>query len=272
MIGDKTISILGCGWLGLPLARHLIQLGFSVKGSTTSSDKLSLLKEAKIEPFLLTAAPQLDGEDKDLFFQSKILFLNIPFRRNLENPDYYKQQIDSVITHIEKSPVEFVIFASSTSVYPASVEEAVEDLSFVADNPRSEILRKVEQSLLDNPNFQVTGIRFAGLYGGERKIGRILEGRKGLPDGDSPVNLIHLDDCVEIVTQIIRMDMRGEIINACSDGHPVKKEIYTQAAVHYGLEPPQFSDQPPARFKMVSNAKLKEKLNYSFKYPDPLHF
>lgn len=29
----KTISILGCGWLGLPLGQHLVQQGYHIKGS-----------------------------------------------------------------------------------------------------------------------------------------------------------------------------------------------------------------------------------------------
>ena len=47
------ISILGCGWLGFPLAKKLIEIGFEVKGSTTSENKLALLKSNNIEPFLL---------------------------------------------------------------------------------------------------------------------------------------------------------------------------------------------------------------------------
>jgi len=271
-MSDRKISILGCGWLGLPLARHLIQIGFSVKGSTTTSNKLSLLQESKIDPFLLEAIPHLTGQAIDSFFQSQILFLDIPFRRGLEDPGFYKQQIDSIITYIEVSPVEFVIFASSTSVYPASIKEAVEDDPIVPDNLRAEILKGVERSLCDNQNFQTTVIRFAGLYGGERKIGRILAGRTGLTEAQGPVNLIHLEDCIEIVTQIIQKDIRDEILNACSEGHPSRQEIYTKAAVHYGLKPPQFVDQPQTRFKIISNTKLKEKLNYTFKRPDPLKF
>ena len=37
------ISILGCGWLGLPLAKAIVENGFSVKGSTTSSEKIATL-------------------------------------------------------------------------------------------------------------------------------------------------------------------------------------------------------------------------------------
>ena len=45
------ISILGCGWLGLPLAKKLIENGYEVKGSTTSESKLELLKNAGISPY-----------------------------------------------------------------------------------------------------------------------------------------------------------------------------------------------------------------------------
>lgn len=33
-----TVSILGCGWLGLPLAEQLLAEGYSVKGSTTRAE------------------------------------------------------------------------------------------------------------------------------------------------------------------------------------------------------------------------------------------
>ena len=271
-MNDTTVSILGCGWMGLPLARHLVRLGYAVKGSTTSPDKLPILERSKVKPFLIKAAPQMTGQDLEAFFQSKILFLNIPFRRSLKDPRSYKQQLDAVAARVATSPVEFVIFASSTSVYPASLKEALEDVSFIPDNPRSKVLREAVQMFLTNSHFETTVIRFAGLYGGTRQIGRILAGRAGLPDAQGPVNLIHLDDCVDIVARIIAKDIRGEIFNACSDGHPARKDIYTEAAGHFGLEPPQFSHQPQIRFKIVSNAKLKERLGYAFKHPDPLDF
>jgi 3-hydroxyisobutyrate dehydrogenase-like beta-hydroxyacid dehydrogenase len=47
------ISILGCGWLGLPLAKALLENGFAVKGSTTSQEKLSVLENSGIQPFLI---------------------------------------------------------------------------------------------------------------------------------------------------------------------------------------------------------------------------
>ena len=49
----RQISILGCGWLGLPLAKSLLQNGFSIKGSTTSLEKISLLESEGIATFLV---------------------------------------------------------------------------------------------------------------------------------------------------------------------------------------------------------------------------
>lgn len=50
----KPISILGCGWLGLPLAKSLLEKGFSVKGSTTSIKKIALLEKFGIHPHIVT--------------------------------------------------------------------------------------------------------------------------------------------------------------------------------------------------------------------------
>jgi nucleoside-diphosphate-sugar epimerase len=60
----KTISILGCGWLGIPLAETLIQKGFSIKGSTTSANKLSVLQNKGIEPFAISL--EADGVEGDI--------------------------------------------------------------------------------------------------------------------------------------------------------------------------------------------------------------
>ena len=53
MNSKKTVSILGCGWLGLPLAKLLIAKGFNVKGSTTSEHKLHTLAQYGIASILV---------------------------------------------------------------------------------------------------------------------------------------------------------------------------------------------------------------------------
>jgi 3-hydroxyisobutyrate dehydrogenase-like beta-hydroxyacid dehydrogenase len=46
----KKISILGCGWLGFPLAKALLEK-VPHQWSTTSPDKISILEKAGIHPF-----------------------------------------------------------------------------------------------------------------------------------------------------------------------------------------------------------------------------
>ncbi len=268
----SNISILGCGWLGFPLARYLLQSGFCVNGSTTTREKISFLKEAGIAPFLVNCDPYVDSKEIQSFFDSAVLFLNIPFRRNLENPYFYKWQIDSVISFVEKSNIGFVIFAGTTAIYPDSLKEALENQPVSPESPRARVLCEVEKALLDNKHFDSTIIRFAGMYGGARKIGRFLSGKKDLGGAESPANLIHLDDCVKIVAEIIRQDIRGEVFNACSDGHPSKKELYMKAALALGVEPPKFMKNEHGSKKVVSNKKLKEFLDYTFKYSDPIEY
>ncbi len=43
---SMTVNILGCGWYGLALAKFFVEKGIIVKGSTTSTEKLSTLAQA----------------------------------------------------------------------------------------------------------------------------------------------------------------------------------------------------------------------------------
>lgn len=270
----RAISILGCGWLGLPLAKHLLALGYPVLGSTTSAEKIPVIQNCGIRPFLLEAAPQLKGEKISAFFNSSLLFLNIPFERHLEDPLFYKKQILSVVEHIHRGAVEFVIFAGSTAVYPETVQEATEDTPFCPPlgNARARVLLEVEQLLLNDPGFKTTVVRFGGLYGPGRPIGRFLAGKKGLSGGERPVNLIHRQDCVRVVCELFGHDVRGEVFNAVSDCHPTREALYAAAAKRAGLEVPEFSSEPRRPYKIVRNDKLKKRLDFVFWHPDPLNF
>ena len=244
-----------------------------VKGSTTTEQKMATLRQESVEPFLIECQPGgLKGERIPSFFKSDILFLNIPFRRNFPDPGIYKEQIEAVVKQLESSAIKFLIFASSTSVYPDSLRDAREDVPFEPETDRSRVLFEIEQSLLKNTHFDTTIIRFAGLCGGERRVGNFLTGQKNLSHGDWPVNLIHLEDCIAIVTEILEQDIRGEIFNACSDQHPARRELYTQAALKRNRNPPGFEPDDKSQGKIVSNEKLKTRLGYHFKYPSPLNF
>ena len=261
-----TVSILGCGWLGEPLARQLVHNGYSVKGSTTTQNKLFLLKKEGVEPYLLSGRPQISGDRIEAFFQSQILVITLPFKRDLSDPRFYLQQIRSIAEKADSSAVEFIVFTSSTSVYPRTTTSAREDEPVAPDNERARVLLETEQLLLSSRHFATTVIRLAGLYGPDRPIARFSTGQ--FEDGEQPLNIIHRDDAVGILGAVITQNLRGEVLNACSDAHPTRKELYLKAAEILRLPTPAFSQTTSGTRKIVSNEKLKRKLRYQFKFPD----
>ncbi len=265
----ETVSILGCGWLGLPLGVYLIKKGYKVKGSTTEPDKLKFIEENGIDPYLIILDPEIRGANYDEFLKCDVLIIDFPPERRDNIIDYHQDQIKSLVSALRSSKVEHVIFTSSTSVYPDVNREVLEDIEPKPTKPSGKALLKVENLLRESNKFDTTIIRFGGLIGYDRMPGRFLAGRKGLANGDAPVNLIHRDDCIEIIFKIIKNNIWGETFNACADLHPTRRQYYTEQAKLIGLAPPSFNESEALSYKIVSNKKLKEVLGYKFKYPDP---
>lgn len=274
-MAKKSISILGCGWMGFPLAQHLISKDWDVHGSTTTEEKLKTLKQAGIVPYHISFDPDLQCMDCDDFWQSEILFLNIPpGRRHPDVEERYPAQIKSVLDQVQKGDTEWIIFAGSTSVYPSNSNLVEEDDASRGDDVRASgrALMHAEDLLHSSHGFDTTILRFGGLYGYDRHPANYLKGKKGLKNGSAPVNLIHRDDCIQIIDRILKKDIRGEIYNCVSDGHPPRCEFYKAAADMLGVEPPTFEDSEEGakRTKIVSNLKLKQDLDYTFRYPNPM--
>lgn len=267
------ISILGCGWLGLPLGEHLLEEGHIIKGSTTSGKKLSLLKNKGITPFLITLDPELQCDNCEDFWQADVLVLNIPPSRGREKlMDFHIRQISAMIEQLKKSPISFVVFASSTSVYPdkPGIVDEVDAEAGKAKRNSGNALLEAERLLQSQKEFKTTVLRFGGLYGYDRHPVKYLAGRKNLDGGNAPVNLIHRDDCIAIIQKIIEKNVTGQIFNAVSDGHPPKKMYYPAVAEALGLEPPTFNEDSAENYKIVSNEKVRLILRYDFKYPNPM--
>lgn len=274
----QTISILGCGWLGFPLAEHFNEKGYLVRGSTTTKDKIQLLEQSGIYPYYLTLEPELQGDRIADFLRSDILIVNIPPSSSAgDEPGHHLHQIKSLIGHLRQAPVRWVIYVSSTSVYPSLNRRVTEqDAAPAWDENGDQLrrsgksLRQAEELLIQEESFDTTVLRLCGLYGPDRHPGRFLAGRSGVSGDDAPVNLIHLDDVIGLMDGLVKRDVRGQIFNGCSDEHPTRRELYTLAAQRMGLEPPAFRSEEQPSWKIVDSEKLKTALDYRFRHPDPL--
>ncbi len=268
MTTPKHISILGCGWLGYPLAISLLQQGYRVNGSTTSQPKLAVLERAGIEPFLIDLFSQNSNSALEKFLQSDVLIVSYPPRVKKEGAGPYLASVAALCKAIEKSPVKTILFISSTSVYANSNSEVTEDMMPGPESASGEALLKAEELLLSLKEQETIVLRMAGLVGYERHPGRFLAGKKDLTSGWERTNLIHRDDCIGIMTELLKKNNGRDVLNCCSDTHPLKKDFYTQAAEQVKLEPPVFAKGGKKAYKVVSNKKVKELLGYEFIYGD----
>lgn len=250
---NQKISILGCGWLGLALAIDLIDKGYEVYGSTTSNNRIQELTEKGIKPFLI----DINSIDSDMqnFLISDVLIIAITSKSI--------QDFKTLIKNIEDSEIQKVLFISSTSVYP-NTNGIVNENS----NTSNSTLAKIEKLFITNSSFTTTILRFGGLYGYNRNPGNFIKSSKPIENPEGYINFIHRDDCIEIIEQIIIKNVWNEILNACADNHPTRREFYFKESKKVGHDSIEFNENSNNEYKIIDSQKLKSLLGYKFKYAD----
>ncbi len=249
------LSILGSGWLGLPLAAHFVSRRHVVNASTRTGARLPSIEETGATGFLLDIEALDDSVNG--FLQADILIVNITSK----NIEAFARLVEAVAN----SPVTKVLFVSSTSVYQNVNRVITEsDTGVHSDSP----LLSIEKLFTDNQAFETTVLRFGGLIDQRRHPGRFFASGRTVQNADTPVNLIHFDDCIGIISLIVQQGCWGEVFNASTHTHPSKREFYSRAIELYGGSQPDFVDATEAVGKIISNQKIKRLLNYEFKYPD----
>ncbi|SEQ20117.1 Rossmann-fold NAD(P)-binding domain-containing protein [Flavobacterium urocaniciphilum] len=278
------ISILGCGWLGLPLAKKLIEIGFEVKGSTTSENKLVILKTFSIEPFLIELTEEkIIGNISGFLNESKILIIDIPPGLRKDSGSSlgmtFVNKIKNVLPYIENSTIEKVIFISSTSVYGDAVTIPLisEESDLHPDTESGRQLIEVENIFRNNRNFETIILRFGGLIGNDRNPIKFLAGKTNVANPKAPINFIHQDDCIGIISEMInqyfdKLSMTdshntiwNETYNAVAPNHPTRAAYYTQKAIDFNLPKPEFNETEPSIGKIISSEKIEKILGYTFK-------
>jgi nucleoside-diphosphate-sugar epimerase len=121
-------------------------------------------------------------------------------------------------------------------------------------------------------------LRFSGLYGPGRVIGRAMLERGELIPGDpsSFLNLIHIEDAARAAVAALGA-ARPEPVLLVSDDRPIeRREYYSLVARLLSAPPPRF--QPPSVEKRLAgrdlanrrilNGKMRKSLALSLLYPD----
>lgn len=258
----RKIAILSLGWLGKPLALHLKNTSFEVVGTCASEKTASELTSLEI-PHVLLDLNQTETLPSLLTADTDVVIWCIPPSKIAGN---YGERFAAVSKQFAAKT--HFIFTSTTGVYPDKNMLYTE--SFQPSESEKNELFKAEEVVRNTLLERVTVIRFAGLIGPNRHPATFFAGKKGVSNGDSPVNLIHLKDCIGIIEKIILQQKWGILVNACASVHPSREVYYRKACEHFKLELPTF--EKGGEGKTISNEVSKQVLDYEYIFDDPFQF
>ncbi len=256
------VSICGCGWLGLPLARHLKKAGFRVQGTKRTEAAAQALCDEGIKGFPLTLP--LTNEQLPVtndFFDCDVMVLNVPPGRQTALSMQYASTMLTLCDEAKRRGVQQLIFISTTAVY-GDVKGVITEVT--TPDPITESGKahyEIEQGLIVSWGDRVTILRLAGLFGPNRHPVKFLSGREGIQQGGAPVNLIHQHDCIRAITAILTSQPKQNVFHLASSQHPSRSEYYTTMAKKVGLAIPEFSDNEGGSAKKIDASFSCEQLN-----------
>lgn len=269
----KKVSIIGLGWIGLPLARRLKSQDIQVVGSTTSPDKMERILSEGIDSVLFELNPFPQGKGFQALFQVETLIVNIPPRSRTNGGDFYLEQLKFLRSIIDQSQIKKVIFVSSTGIYPESPNEGEYDENFLLskENCGNSTLLKAEEMMEKDRNFDLTIVRFGGLMGGDRIPGKYFAGKENVA-GHTRVNFIHRIDAVGMLSWILSQELWNDVFNGVTPIHSLRREIYERNHHDLGYAlPASYQPANPGQDRLISGMKIL-KTGFQFEFPDPLDF
>ena len=272
---NKTIALLGAGWLGEPLAHRLLKIGYNVKVATTSEEKASRLRAFGWDTHVLELHPDRISGDTEGFFAADQLILTVPpdGRRDPAVVNTYPAKIQQALQAAQAGGIQQVLFTSSTGIYGEQEGRVTEDNPLQPTTGSGKALVEVEHLLKESYANKATILRLAGLVGGNRQPGRWFAGKEEVAGGEQFVNLVHREDVLAAIERVVVHAHWGHTLNICADQHPTKVNFYPVASKAIGLATPTFiTDFGQSQGQIIDNTRGKTVMAFAYRYPNPLAF
>lgn len=256
------IGIIGLGWLGLPLAKSLLNKGFHVIGTTRSRTI-----ELSHEHFSHVLFDPLVKKHQSTVYFGDLDVLVLAFTPSRVDEKAYAKDCVRMLDLV--SPSCKVIQISSTSVYPER-NGIFSELDYPAGSVKTNAIGYAELAISSMLRDRLTVIRMSGLVGPKRyPVTAMTKSGKTYQAMDR-VNLIHLEDAIGLTEHVIQQKLWNKTINGCATEHPFKGAFYTGMASRLGIDPPLFEDRTRSE-RIISN-QLSLDLGYKYIYPNPEDF
>ncbi|QWX83889.1 NAD(P)H-binding protein [Cellulophaga sp. HaHaR_3_176] len=262
---SNTIAIIGCGWLGLPLAKEFIKENFTIKGSTTSPEKINLLKKEGIEPYLIKLNEgEIEGSIHEFLKNVDTIIINVPPRLRGVSKENYVSKMHLLHSEIKRTTIKNVVFISSTSVYGDIDGEVTEKTIPEPATESGKQLIVSENIFKNDSDLKVSIIRFGGLVSEDRHPVTMLSKKDNLSNGNMPINLIHRNDCTLIIKSVIKNCWWDTIINGVYPYHPKKQDYYKKEAIKRNLKAPKYEPNSSEKGKIIVSEFLINHKKFKF--------
>ena len=262
-----SISILGAGWLGLPLATALKEQGYAIVLSKRSAEDVDKLAAQGWNTARFSLGDSVSGK-----LISDIAIINIPSQRRTVNANEFSQHIIQLCDTLLRGGTQQVVFVSTTSVYGEQQGCINHQTEPFPTTESSKAHFAIEQHLLTQYPSRSCVLRLAGLVGGERHPVKFLAGKQDLPKPHDCVNLIHRQDVITAIKAILNENAWGEVLLLSATDHPTRQDYYRWAALQLNLIPPEFSvDTSSEYLKKIDASATLSRLKIQLAFPSPYH-
>ncbi len=265
------ISLMGCGWLGLPLAKHLQNCGHKIVATKRSEQDAEQLSEHGFTGLSFELGDNISKPYYSPLFKSDVLILNIPPGRKNFEPEKYISAMMDIVQQAKERGVKHILFISTTAVYGEQSRTVYEYSATEPATLSAKAHVKIEQFCQTTFAENACILRLSGLVGEVRHPIKSMSGKQEIANGQRAVNLIHQKDVIAAVTSVIENQIYGHTLHLSATEHPSRKDYYQWAARQLGLDEPGFIPLHDAldEGKKINADLSIEKLGITLKYPSP---
>ncbi|NBR35267.1 MAG: SDR family oxidoreductase [Rhodobacteraceae bacterium] len=269
----KTLLSFGHGYSAQALSTLLVPQGWTIYGTTRSADRFDALKAQGITPILWNDDHILSALEKSDHILSSVA-------PTAEGDPVLKACHTSIANAVPN--LRWVGYLSTTGVYGDRNGGWVDENSDLRpETERGHRRVEAERAWQQIPALPLHIFRLAGIYGpGRGPFAKVRNGTaQRIIKPGQVFSRIHVDDIAQVLAASIANPNPTSIYNVCDDDPAPPQDVIGYAAELLGVAPPPevaFKDaelSPMARSfyaenKRVSNARIKDELGITLKYPD----
>jgi len=269
----QTLLSFGHGYSAQALARRLLRKDWRVIGTTRNEDKAATLMQQGIEPRIWPGADM----EPALNAATHLLISPAP---NADGDPVLAQLRDEIAKRADQ--FEWVGYLSTTGVYGDNGGDWVDENSPLKPaTKRGQLRVDAEAAWRSIDGLPLHIFRLAGIYGpGRGPFAKVRAGtaRRIIKQGQV-FSRTHVEDIAQVLEASITQPNPGAAYNVCDNDPAPPQDVIAYAAELLNMPIPPAVDfetaemTPMARSfyaesKKVSNARIKDELGVTLRYPD----